>query len=222
MSERHPAAAESFDARTHYRDDAVARGYDDARFGGLSGRILQALERRMILRALRVAGDVRSVIDLPAGTGRLIPPLQDAGYEVIGADISAEMLARAARRRSRARRLLQADGASLPLRDGAVDAIVSLRLFPHLPPEQRIALLSEMARVARVGVVAVYQPDRRSAWHVLRNVVQRKHLPRHFVAHSAIVREAAGARLAYRASFSLLPGVFMERAYVFAPRRDQR
>lgn len=218
MSDRHPAAAESFDARTHYRDDAVARGYDDARFGGVSGRVVQALERRMILRALRVAGDVRTVIDLPAGTGRLIAPLREAGYDVIGGDISAEMLARAARRGPRTH-LLQADGASLPLRDGAVDVVVSLRLFPHLPSDQRLALLSEMARVARVGVIAVYQPDRRSAWHLVRNVIQRKHLPRHFVSHGAIVREAADAGLGYRASFSLLPGVLMERAYVFTPRR---
>ncbi len=214
MSKRHPASAESFDARTHYREESVARAYDDARFGGLTGRLVQKLERRLLLRALRAAGDVHSVIDLPAGTGRLLEPLGQAGYDVMGVDISAEMLRRARDRGVHAG-LLQGDGAALPLRANAVDAIVSLRLFPHLPVEQRESLLREMGRVARVAVVAVYQPDRASAWHLLRNIVQRKHLPRHFVPHDRIIEEAIRSGLAYRASFPLLPGVLMERAYVF-------
>jgi ubiquinone/menaquinone biosynthesis C-methylase UbiE len=115
--------------------------------------------------------------------------------------------------------MLLADGARLPFRDQAVDAIISVRLFPHLPADQREALLHEMARVARVAVIAVYQPQRASAWFIVRNTIQRKRLPRHFVPHNDILREAERGGLTCHASFSLLRGVFMERAYVFHPAR---
>lgn len=217
MSDRLPAAAEGFDPKAHYRQPEVAESYDRVRFRGLSGVLVHVLERRMVLRALRAAGDVHTVLDLPAGTGRLFPILRGAGYAPIGADIAPGMLARA-RGRAAGAPLFVADGDALPLRDGAVDAVVCLRLLPHLDREARERILREAARVARAGVVAVYQPHRISAWYVVRNTVLRQRLPRHYIDHNDILEEAARCGLAPRASFSLLPGVFMERAYVLVRR----
>lgn len=219
MSERRPAAARRFDARTHYRGDDVAAGYDRARFRGASGALVDWLERRLILRALRAAPASRTVLDMPVGTGRMLPILRAAGYAPSGADISEAMLLRAYPRAAGAL-LVAADGAALPVRDAAFDAVVSLRLFPHLDAPERMRLLREMARVTRYAVIPVYQPHRASVWYVARNMILRQRQPRHFVAHRDIVREAAACGLRLHASFALLPGVFMERAYVFVPAQE--
>ncbi len=214
MSDRLPASTDGFDPRTHYRQPAVARSYDRVRFGGVSGSLVHALERRMILRALGAAGGLRTVLDLPVGTGRLIPALREAGYEPIGADIASGMVARA-RDRVAGTPLIVADGDALPLRGDSVDAVVCLRLLPHLDQPARERLLREAARVARVEVVAVYQPHKLTMWYALRSIVLRQRLPRHYVSHDDIIEEAARCGLVVRASVPLLPAVFMERAFVF-------
>lgn len=54
-------------------------------------------------------------LDLGCGTGRALPPLLDRGWEVVGCDVSAEMLARASEKFGGRVRLEQADVRCLPL-----------------------------------------------------------------------------------------------------------
>ena len=217
MTEKHPSTAESFDARHYYEDDGVAADYERVRFGGLKGSVVYALERRLLLKALRMAGNINTVLDLPVGTGRLVEPLQQAGYEVLGADTSAAMLRHANARLKDNVALMRADGGALPLQDNSIDVVVCFRLLPHLPAEARQDLLKEMARVARVAIVAVYQPHRLSAWHFVRNRLQGKRLPRHYIPASELTSEFAKCGLEVRGSLGLLPGILMERAYVLRP-----
>jgi len=208
--------ARSFDAARHYQVDAVADEYERVRFGHWRGAFVHARECRLILRALRAAGGVRTVLDLPAGTGRLQAALRRAGYHVVGADISAAMLRHA--RTSGDSVFVRADGRALPLRPNGVDAVVCLRLMSHLPEDVREAWLAEMARVARVALVVVYQPHKLSLWYLVRNRLQRQPLPRYYASPQALAEEFSRSGLKPVASFALLPGVFMERAYVLVPK----
>jgi ubiquinone/menaquinone biosynthesis C-methylase UbiE len=45
------------------------------------------------------------------------------------------------------------DGASLPFHDASVDVVLASQLLHHLTPESGTALLGELNRVARVGVI---------------------------------------------------------------------
>ena len=95
------------------------------------------------------------VLDLGCGTGRLLIPLAGDGFDVVGLDLSASMLARArakARRRSRelaARTLLlQGDLRALPLRGPFPLAVMAFHTIQHLVDDHEIvATLREIRRV---------------------------------------------------------------------------
>ena len=210
----------SYDAKTRYQESAVAAAYDEARFRGLRGRLVDWLEKRLLLRALSGLPAAARVLDLPVGTGRMARRLRSRGYEVVGADISPAMLGRARdldRAAERPLGLVRADGEALPFADKTFDVAVCFRLMSHLPQGARVALLKEMARVASGAVVAVYQPHKLTAWWVLNGLILRKRVPLHFVSPRELEQEFAQAGLRPRRSHALLTGLLMERAYVLRP-----
>ena len=149
------------DKKNAWRDDAVARAYDERRFQSRMGRVKHGRDAHLVLELLgrgarEAPGEapVETVLDLPTGTGRLLPDLARAGYRPLAADVSFEMMRQHAGRGGSAALWLQADGEHLPLADGAVDAVVSVRFLFHVDAaEARARVLAEMARVARRCVV---------------------------------------------------------------------
>ncbi|MFD1597831.1 class I SAM-dependent methyltransferase [Halobellus rarus] len=104
-------------------------------------------------------------LDLGCGNGRHAESLSAVVGRVVGVDVSAGLL-RTAQERSRKRdfagslELVQGDAASLPLRADTVDVAVYVATLHHLRSrEQRIASLSELARVLAPGGRALV-----SAW----------------------------------------------------------
>ena len=117
------------------------------------------------------------VLDVATGTGEAaamsIPIVGDTGF-VVGADISLEMVTSAHMRLDAPCFCpVNADGQSLPFRDGTFDAVVcqlGVQFFPD-----PAAGLSEFRRVARTGaMVAVCvnsTPDRLPMWGHLRDAL---------------------------------------------------
>ncbi len=131
--------------------DAIARRYD--RVYARSGHESRASLAR-VLAELRPAS---RVLDLGVGTGRELPALLDAGHEVVGLDLSTEMIALCARR---ARPILLVQGdlwAPLPWDAASFDAVLALHgTLAHAPSEDaRRSLPKEVARVLRPGGVFV-------------------------------------------------------------------
>jgi len=136
--------------------DAIARRYDRvyARTGHDS--------RRRLARVLRELAPRSTVLDLGVGTGRELPALLDAGHEVVGLDVSTEMLA-IARRRSRPIALMHGDlWDPLPFEDASFDAVLALHgTLAHPPSEDAFApFVREVARVLRPGGVFVAEVPR--------------------------------------------------------------
>jgi ubiquinone/menaquinone biosynthesis C-methylase UbiE len=96
-----------------------------------------------------------TIVDV--GTGRGDMPLAFArrGWRTIAIDDNPQVLrvALSATRGAAGVEVMEAGGAGLPLPDGAVDVAHCSLLIHHLAPDQAVAVLREMARVARRGIV---------------------------------------------------------------------
>lgn len=91
----------------------------------------------------------RTVLDAGVGTGRFAAPLRAREFDVLGADLSIEMM-----RRARAKgitRLVRADVLHLPFANDTVDAAFMAHVLQLLPDPRPV--LYELGRVARREVV---------------------------------------------------------------------
>ncbi|HEV7465018.1 MAG TPA: class I SAM-dependent methyltransferase [Candidatus Dormibacteraeota bacterium] len=134
--------------------DRAAHLYDTAALQ----RALYRPAHDSVVAELRAAGS-RRVLDVGCGTGILAARIGEdgRGARVLGCDLSMGMLRRAAARVRGA--WVQGDALRLPLRDGALDAVVSTQAFHFLP--DRRAALAEFHRVLRPGgllVIAMVNP----------------------------------------------------------------
>jgi SAM-dependent methyltransferase len=140
--------------RERFQDPAHARGYDRSRFGGLVRRVNNRVWLHAVRRCLEDVRPEGAVLDLPVGSGRLVPLFRAMGLTSIGVDLSTPMLLLA--QAKGATHVLRADAECLPLRDGAVDGVVCLRFLHHPREEARARIFREIARVARRFAILDY------------------------------------------------------------------
>lgn len=149
--------------RDFYRSAQVAEDYDFHRFSSPERQKRNARKWAAIRKALSLTRDVRVILDLPCGTGRFTGGLAREGYEIVGSDISMEMLQKAADVTAKeggnanVRGYLQANAEKLPLRDGSLDCVVCIRFMMHVDPATRVRMLKEFRRVSRRWVVVDYR-----------------------------------------------------------------
>jgi ubiquinone/menaquinone biosynthesis C-methylase UbiE len=153
----------TYSAKTAYRDNNIATVYEERRFRNWSGRVGGDLEKSKMLAGLKQLGVHQNsvVLDVPAGTGRLTRAAIEHGYQAIGVDVSSAMLRQGfiLHGLDSVETFVGAvagDIERLPLSDGSVDAVLSLRLMGHLPKDAKVRALREMLRVARVGAVVMF------------------------------------------------------------------
>jgi SAM-dependent methyltransferase len=106
----------------------------------------------------RLLGDQveATVLDVGTGSGDFVRRLrQRRDVEAIASDVRPEVLEIAARNLSGTSHvtLLRADARAIPLGDREVDVAHASLLMHHFDPDDAIAALREMRRVARLGVV---------------------------------------------------------------------
>lgn len=89
------------------------------------------------------------ILDAGCGTGYAATRLVEAGFEVVGMDISLKFLDGAPGRPAGRPRYVVGDAIELPFRDGEFDAVASFDVVEHIPDAERA--LREMGRVIRPG-----------------------------------------------------------------------
>ena len=138
----------------HYAD-----GYDDRRFTTTEGSFAQAFELDLFRRILR-RNSARRVLDMPIGTGRVAIPLANE-FEFVGGDISPAMIVEGKGRAERSGvhniTWLECSVHQMPFPDGHFDAVVTARLFQHVPKEMGPAIVKELSRVVKPGGVVILQ-----------------------------------------------------------------
>jgi ubiquinone/menaquinone biosynthesis C-methylase UbiE len=116
-----------------------------------------ALEESVVWAVLS-AVEPGAALDAACGTGRHARRLAERGYEVVGIDLTAEMLERARARVPEAT-FLEADLRDIPAESERFDVVVCALALAHL--EDLAPAVAELARVLRPGgrmVVSVLHP----------------------------------------------------------------
>ncbi len=150
------------ETRRHYQDDGVAAAYHDAftTAGGWLGlRTRTVAEReRAVVSAMLGRVPHATVLDVPAGSGKLAPVMKALGARVTACDISPNMLALAGREYAAAglddARLVVGDAEHLrAFVSGRFEAAVCLRLMHRVPPHVRRNILRELAAAAEHTII---------------------------------------------------------------------
>ena len=181
----------------------VAESYDTVRFESFIGRLFQRLQHGALQKCLRLIPAESHVMDIPCGTGRMLPILSEHASSVIAMDVSEAMMEQAKRRMAGCEniRFMSGSAKELPLDDASVDAIFCIRFAMHLKGHERGEILREFARVTRSHVVVEYGCV--NAWHRVRRLlrsflfrIRRKHrsYPRS-LSRREIVDEASAVGL---------------------------
>jgi ubiquinone/menaquinone biosynthesis C-methylase UbiE len=142
-----------------YQDDSVAADYDAHRFKSKRRAARNQNKWEAIQSALKLSHPVKTILDIPCGTGRFTPDLAKQGYHMIGADISVPMMSEARKQESGMNLYgyVQADAENLPFPDNSLDCIMSIRFMHHIDPATRIRILRDMARVSCHRVIIDYR-----------------------------------------------------------------
>jgi SAM-dependent methyltransferase len=106
------------------------------------------------------------VLDTGCGNGEYLRALAQIPVRAAGCDLSLGMLRPLAHRP-----LVNADVAALPVRDGAVDAVLAVHMLYHVPDRQ--AAVRELRRVLRPGGVCVAVTNGTRHTRSLRSLVER-------------------------------------------------
>jgi len=153
--------------------------YERRRYRGLDQRLVHSRETRILKSFMdrMTAGRLRPnrVLDAPCGFGRFTALLRRSGAKVVSSDLSLAMVRRALARLPAGGRAWGAAAdikRGLPFRAGDFGLAFSVRFFHHLhQPSDRLAVLSEMARVSsRWAVVSYY---RLNPFHRLQRKLRR-------------------------------------------------
>ncbi|MGH8113438.1 MAG: class I SAM-dependent methyltransferase [Rhodanobacteraceae bacterium] len=165
--------------RENYKDDRSAEVYHNA-FAASNGlktipfRYVATRERRVVKSLLhRIPHG--TIIDIPAGSGKLASTFAELGSRAFACDISANMLAIAKSEYQRIRynavQFMVNDIVQLSeFAPPSLDAVVCLRLMHRVPRDVRQVMLKEISLVAPYAIVSFGIDNR---FHELRHALRK-------------------------------------------------
>jgi len=141
-------------------DPEHARKYFEKHNSGFWRKLSNWREIGMARKALAIAGNPRTVFDLPCGTGRFWELLaEDKDRKIFAGDNSKSMVDTGMAFRpphvtSRIERAFQCSAFDTGLPDNFVECVFCIRLFHHIDKsEDRIRMLKEFARISSGTVI---------------------------------------------------------------------
>jgi SAM-dependent methyltransferase len=122
-----------------------ATGYEAKR----AGKEKWILENKGVETLLPLG--IKTVLDVPIGTGRFYTSYRNHGLKITGVDTSPDMLKEA--KKKGITDLHLADIRKMPFPDKSFDLAVCIRLFGWFEPDEVLAAMKEMARVANILII---------------------------------------------------------------------
>lgn len=134
-------------AAMHYKGD-VAKLYNKNRTSSLKWK----REQKIMEKIISNFSPKSTILDLPIGTGRLLPFYDSCDHKVYGVDISTDMLEETSKVIKGINAnvdLIEGNIEKIPLPDNSVDYVVCMRLFNLVPMSTVEIGLKEFCRVSR-------------------------------------------------------------------------
>jgi ubiquinone/menaquinone biosynthesis C-methylase UbiE len=128
--------------------DYEAANYDTSRFNDNMGQHLDHMHKRILASFIDPSSHL--LLEAGVGTGRFATWLAKRGLEVVGVDISKEMLKKAKEKREISNvdvGLILADVHFLPFKKGAFDSCICINVIDHFPDINRF--LRQVKHVVR-------------------------------------------------------------------------
>lgn len=169
MQRKHPYYEQH--TRFHYQRPEVAADYASRQrfIASPSEWVIGARERALVVQGLHAVGawPAPRVLDVPAGTGKLVGLLSGGADHYVACDISGPMLLHLPEGVACSR----ADAVRLPFAGRSFDTAVCLRLFHRVPHDLIEAIIRELVRVTKKGFVFSYAGS--SAYPGLHSMLRR-------------------------------------------------
>jgi len=145
--------------------DKIAHRYD-AWYQTKVGQYVDRTEKKLVFSLLKSKKGL--ALDLGCGTGNYTLELYKRGFDVVGADLSLEML-KIAKQKLPNVPFLKADAYNLPFKDSTFDLVMSITMFEFLKePEKAV---SEIYRVLKPnGEVIIGTMNGRSLWFIFKRL----------------------------------------------------
>jgi len=134
-------------------DRERAERYFEKHQKGFGRKLSNWRETGILRKAMKIAGNPNSVLDIPAGAGRFWNLLaENPGRKIFISDNSLDMLGTGLRFRERelTEKLLpfQSSAFTIPLKNNSVENVFCVRLLHHIGESaDRVSMMREMARV---------------------------------------------------------------------------
>ncbi len=206
MSEKRNPLILGLGSKTGYYG-SLAASYDEHRFSGVLGRLKNWRDQRVVQKAVRHAGRVERILDIPCGTGRLLRSLAPRIAHSVGADVSADMIEFSrlspAGKEAGSKGLqeyVQCDAKYLPFSSNTFDVVISGRFLHHLfnvPQSDRLQVMKEFARVSRRWVLGDFNIQYGLKHYInrVRSILKRKPLKSQRMAAARVFEELGKAGL---------------------------
>jgi ubiquinone/menaquinone biosynthesis C-methylase UbiE len=210
-----------------YNEDQ-AKLYFEKHKSGFWHQVSNWCEQHMAARALAMAGEPESVLDLPCGAGRFWEILARApDRQLLAADYSQDMIDTALNFQSphivKRFKTFQTSAFDIKLPDAAVDCIFCMRLLHHIAEkEARTKMFLEFHRVSRdTACVSLWVDGNLQALRLRHSQSRRQnhqHYTRFLFNRSQIEPEFHQSGFDIMGYVDLLPGLSMWRTYVLKRR----
>lgn len=153
-------------------DPAHARKYFEKHGSGFWRKLSTWREIGMARKALEIAGNPKSVLDLPCGTGRFWPMLaEQPGRKIFVGDNSQSMIDTGLQMRppevvARVENNFQCSAFATGLPDNFVECVFSIRLMHHIEKSSdRVLMLKEFRRISSdTVIVSLWVDGNFKAW----------------------------------------------------------
>ena len=205
-------------------DEQHARSYLDKHENGFWRRLSNRRDQQVCAKALKIANNPVSIMDVPCGTGRFWELLADnPERKLYASDNSQDMINTALKFRpielTSRFQTFQASAFDLPVEDNFVDTVFCIRLIHHIGlHEDRVKLLSELARVStNTVIVSLWVDGNYKSWR--RKRLETKRQPRSYqnrfiVPVKLFEEEISEAGLSVKAKLDFVKYFGMWRTYV--------
>ena len=198
-----------------------AKWYFDKHEVGIRRRLADWRDHQICSKALEIAGNPKSILDMPCGTGRFWDLLAADNERTLWASDKSQNMIDAGltlRPPEIAERFSTFQGSAfdLPVEDDLVESVFCMRLFHHIrESEDRLKILSEFARVSSDSVILSLRVDGNYiAWQRARLAAKRNDAGSHkrIIIPQSVIEQEFG-----QAGFSI--AARLDTAKYFTPWR---